>query len=171
MSTVSDSSLLKNVHVVLPYVNVGNLKKKYKHWRNVEVQLLAGPIDLLIGQDCPRLLRQLEAKYGMKDEPYTVRTVLGWSICCSLGKVNNSRSVQLVYSPLDCTLSKFWEIEKVPKKVSSNRELSNIQEKTQRTCIQTGNRYQVRLSWTENKKKPGGSYDMTIRRLTSKKTE
>ena len=35
-----------------------------------------GTIDLLIVQDCPGWLRQLEANFGRKDEPYAVRTPL-----------------------------------------------------------------------------------------------
>lgn len=38
-------------------------------------------VDLLLGQDYPLFLRQLETRYGKPDEPYAVRTVLGWSIC------------------------------------------------------------------------------------------
>ena len=96
-----------------------------------------------MGQDCPSLLRQLETKYGKKD----VRTRLRWSICGPWEKVTNIRSVQLIYSPLnktthiDFTLKKFWEIEKVPEDMPSNRKLSDIQEKTQRACMQVGNRY------------------------------
>ena len=102
ISTASGSSLLRNVHVFKkisqhqPCVNVIDFKEKYKHLRNVDVQLLDGPIDLLIGQGCPDLLRQLETKYGKKDEPYSVRTKLGWSICGPLGKATNVRSLQLI---------------------------------------------------------------------------
>ena len=94
-----------------------NSKKRYKHLGNVEVQLLDGPIDLLISQYCPSVLCQLESKYGKKDEPYAVRTRLGWSICGTLGKTTNVRLVQLIISPLNETehlnyaLKKFWEIE------------------------------------------------------------
>ena len=63
--------------------------------------MLYGLIDLLIGQDCLSHVSQLEAKSGMKDEPYAVKTALGWSICGPIGNFNNSQSVQWVYSPLD----------------------------------------------------------------------
>ena len=46
-------------------------------------------------------------------------------------------------------------------------ELSDIQEKTQRTCIQIGNCYEVRLPWKERSKNADGSYEMFLRRLTS----
>ena len=107
ISTAFGSSLLRNLHVVKkisqhqPCVNVNDLKEKYKHLRNVDVQLLDGPIDLLIGQDCPNLLPQLETKYGKKDEPYAVRTKLGWSIYGPLGKATTVCSVQLIISPLN----------------------------------------------------------------------
>ena len=69
--------VVKKISHHLPYLNMNSLKERYKHLEHVEVQLVDGPIDLLIGQDCPSLLRQLEVRYGKKDEPYAVRTPLG----------------------------------------------------------------------------------------------
>ena len=155
-----------------PYLNVNILKERYKHLEHVEVQLVDGPIDLLIGQDCPSLLRQLEVRYGGKDEPYAVRTPLGWSICGPLGQLDDSPSVHLVCSleeeptSVDYTLRKFWEIETIAEDVSTNsRRLAEVQDQTQKTTVQVGNRYQVRLPWKQGIMKPTGSYDLALRRL------
>ena len=99
--TSCGTSFFNNAYVVnkishhKPYLNVNSLKERYKHLEHVEVQLVDGPIDLLFGQDCPSLLRQLEARYGEKDEPYAVRTPLGWSICGPLGTIDASQSVHV----------------------------------------------------------------------------
>ena len=125
ISTSCGTSFFNNAYVVtkishhLPYLNVNSLRERYKHLEHVEVQLVDGPIDLLIGQDCPSLLRQLEVRYGEKDEPYAVRTPLGWSICGPLGQLDDSPSVHVVCSlkeeptSVDYTLRKFWEIETI----------------------------------------------------------
>ena len=57
-----------------------------------------GPIDVLIGQYCPSLLHQLEVGYVEKDEPYAVRTPLGWSICGPLRTIDASQSVQVLHT-------------------------------------------------------------------------
>ena len=62
------------------------MKSKYTHLRDVNVNIDLGSVDLLIGQDSPALLGQLEARHGDDNEPYAVRTPLGWSICGPIGK-------------------------------------------------------------------------------------
>eukprot|EP00112_Aurelia_sp_Birch-Aquarium-sp1_P016450 Seg373.6 transcript_id=Seg373.6/GoldUCD/mRNA.D3Y31 product="hypothetical protein" protein_id=Seg373.6/GoldUCD/D3Y31 len=68
ISTSCGTSFCNNAYIVkkishhLPYLNVNSLKERYKHLEHVEVQLVDGPIDLLIGQDSPSLLRQLEVE-------------------------------------------------------------------------------------------------------------
>ena len=110
-----------------------SLKERYKYLEHVEVQLVDGPIDLLIGQDCPSLLRQVEVRYGEKDEAYAVRTPLGWSICGPLGQLDDSPSVHVVCSlkeeptRVDYTLQKFWEIETIAEDVATNnRRLADV---------------------------------------------
>ena len=151
-SFFNDAYVVKKISHHQPYLNVNSLKERYKHLEPVEVQLVDGPIDLLIGQDCPSLQRQLEVRYGEKDEPYAARTPLGWSIYGPLGQLDDSPSVHVVCSleeeptSVDYTLRKFWEIETIVEDVSTNsRRLAEVQDQTQKTTVQVGNRYQVRL--------------------------
>ena len=175
-SFFKDAYVVKKISHHLPYLNVNSLRERYKHLEHVEVQLVDGPIDLLIGQDCPSLLRQLEVRYGEKDEPYAVRTPLGWSICGPLGQLDDSQSVHVVCSledeptSVDYTLRKFWEIETIAEDVPTNsRRLAEVQEQTQKTTLQIGNRYQVQLPWKQGIMKPTGSYDVALKRLNMAK--
>jgi len=99
--TSCGTSFFTNAYVVnkishhVPYLNVNSLKERYKHLEHAVVQLVDGPIDLLIGQDCPSLFRQLEVRYMEKDEPYAVRTPLGWSTCGPLGTIDASQSIHV----------------------------------------------------------------------------
>eukprot|EP00112_Aurelia_sp_Birch-Aquarium-sp1_P005177 Seg1587.2 transcript_id=Seg1587.2/GoldUCD/mRNA.D3Y31 product="hypothetical protein" protein_id=Seg1587.2/GoldUCD/D3Y31 len=178
ISTSCGTSFFNNAYIVkkishhLPYLNGNSLKERYKHLEDVEVQLVDGPIDLLIGQDCPSLLRQLEVRYGEKHEPYAVRTPLGWSICGPLGQLDDNQSVHVVCSledeptNVDYTLRKFWEIETIAEDVPTHKRLAEVQEQTKRATVQVGNRYQVRLPWKQGIMKPTGSYYMASRRLS-----
>ncbi len=112
-SFFNNAYFVKKISHHLSPLNVSRLKERYKHLEHVEVQLVDGPIDLLIGQEFPSLLRQLEVSYGEKDESYAVRTPLEWSICGPLTQVDDRPSVHLVCSledepsSVDYTLRKF----------------------------------------------------------------
>eukprot|EP00794_Sanderia_malayensis_P002620 gene2620-3033_t len=178
ITTSCGTSFFNNAYVVkkishhLPNLNVNRLKENYSHLEHVEVQLVDGPIDLLIGQDFPSLLRQLEVSYGEKDEPYAVTTALGWSICGPLTQLDDRPSVHVLCSledepeSVDYTLRKFWEIETIAKDIPANGRLAAIEEQTKRTTVQVGNRYQVRLPWKKGVVTPSGSYGMALKRLS-----
>ena len=186
ISTSCGTSFFNNAYVVKrishhqPYLNVNSLKERNKQMEHVKVQLVDCPIDLLIGQDCQSLLRQLEVRYGGKDEPYAVRKPLGWSICGPLGQLDDSPSVHVVClldeepTSVDYTLQTFWEMETIAEDVSTNsRRLAEVQDQMQKTTVQIGSHYQVRLPWKQEITKPTGSYDLAFRRLrmTEKKLE
>ena len=52
---------------------------KWDHLKDVK-NPETSQVDLLIGQDCPQALRPIEVRSGSDDEPYAVRTYLGWTI-------------------------------------------------------------------------------------------
>jgi hypothetical protein len=161
-----------------PAFDVDEVKRKYLHLRDVEVKLDDESIDLLIGQDCPVLLRQLEARYGKPDEPYAVRTVLGWTICGPIdGAEDDERSAyfissasQLSVQDNNFSLRNFWEIEKIPehKELTFTKKEQQILEHTERTTVKVNDRYQVNLPWRKsNNDQIPDSYDMALRRLES----
>ncbi len=53
----------------------------WKHLQDIEVPEGSGPkVDLLMGQDVPHALIPLETRLGGSQEPYAVRTQLGWIV-------------------------------------------------------------------------------------------
>ena len=66
----SEQFYLAQVYVIpkisshVPLFDVNEVKSKYTHLRDVNVNIDIGSVDLLIGQNSAALLRQLEARYG-----------------------------------------------------------------------------------------------------------
>lgn len=56
--------MVKSVCINLPQVNVGR--------------------DLLIGTDAPKAVEPLEVVHSVKDGPYAIQTLLGWTVNCPL---------------------------------------------------------------------------------------
>ena len=54
--------------------------EKYEHLAGIEVMSSECRVDLLIGQDNAEALIPLEVRRGRIDEPFAVRTALGWSL-------------------------------------------------------------------------------------------
>ena len=66
--------------------------QKWKHLQKIKDKLLPYQKDievgLLIGCNCPRALKPKEVILGKGEEPYAVRTILGWGIIGPVGFVN-----------------------------------------------------------------------------------
>ncbi|CAB4017996.1 Hypothetical predicted protein [Paramuricea clavata] len=160
-----------------PPFDIEEIKQKFPYLQDVDVIVDTESVDLLVGQDYPILLRQLETRYGKPDEPYAVRTVLGWSICGPVDeRVGEDPSTHLISScsPTttsvdDFNLKRFWEIEQMPVKEPSlytNKE-QKILEETERTICRVNGRYQVKLPWKDSTKQIPDSYDVALQRLES----
>ena len=81
MSTSNISVNMNNVRVVnsIPVHSCTCDLSKYSHLDDL-IHPGNVTVDILIGQDHPLLLRPLEVKSGADDDPFAVRTVLGWTI-------------------------------------------------------------------------------------------
>ena len=70
---------------------------------------------LLIGQDHPETLRPLEIRRGGDQEPYAIRTTLGWTINGPIGSCNVESCISAFIDATDVALDKqvgrFWEID------------------------------------------------------------
>ena len=70
---------------------------------------------LLIGQDHPEMLRPLEIRRGGDQEPYAIRTTLGWTINGPIGSCNVASCISAFIDATDVALDKqvgrFWEID------------------------------------------------------------
>ncbi len=56
-------------------VNVG----QWEHLQGIHLQDVVSDVTLLIGQDATQALIPLEVRLGSDNEPYAVRTALGWT--------------------------------------------------------------------------------------------
>ncbi|XP_042888382.1 uncharacterized protein LOC122263818 [Penaeus japonicus] len=55
--------------------------KKWRHLESLELpKVNAEVVSIVIGQDYPHLLKPQEVRSGKDNEPYAIRTVLGWAI-------------------------------------------------------------------------------------------
>ena len=169
--------LFQKLAIIHPPFDIEEIKQKCLYLQYVDVIVDTESVDLLVGQDYPILLRQLETRYGKPDEPYAVRTMLGWSICGPVDeRVGEDPSTHFISScspPTtsvdDFNLKRFWEIEQMPVKEPSlytNKE-QKILEETERTICRVNQRYQVKLPWKDSTKQIPDSYDVTLQRLES----
>lgn len=87
---------------------------KWPHLRNLNFPTInCNEVSLLIGQDNPGLLMPIEVKAGRSNEPYAVRTVLGWVKNGPIDASSNPRQVtnHFITSDLKLQVEKFWQIE------------------------------------------------------------
>ncbi|XP_042887785.1 uncharacterized protein LOC122263440 [Penaeus japonicus] len=94
-----------------------------KNWRHLESLELpnvnAEVVSIVIGQDYPHLLKPQEVRSGKDNEPYAIRTVLGWAINGPVGDDPHSKEVfnNLIHtiptseSSLSIQVEKFWAID------------------------------------------------------------
>lgn len=87
-------------------------QEKWMHLSQLELPLPSEkPIELLIGMDVPAAHWVVESKYGGHDDPYAIRTPLGWMI---LGPISSGGSARASLNSLhligDETLKKFEDV-------------------------------------------------------------
>ena len=80
--SMSEFISLKNVHVInsIPTCESQVDAKKHEHLAGIDVIAASSRVDILIGQDNAEALIPLEVRRGKLDEPFAVKTVLGWSL-------------------------------------------------------------------------------------------
>lgn len=82
-----DSVILHNVFVIdsIPASSSRVDISEYEYLSDIDVSTTSDSVDILIGQDNPIALVPLEIKKRKLDEPFGVRTVLGWSVHGNMG--------------------------------------------------------------------------------------
>ncbi|XP_042887248.1 uncharacterized protein LOC122263026 [Penaeus japonicus] len=94
--------------------------KKWRHLESLELpNVNAEVVSIVIGQDYPHLLKPQEVRSGKDNEPYAIRTVLGWAINGPVGDDPHSKEVfnNLIHtiptseSSLSIQVEKFWAID------------------------------------------------------------
>ena len=87
--------------------------KAYSHLRDIDfVSTFDHEVDLLIGQDYASCFVPLEIRKGLKNEPYAVRTPLGYVVNGGNGGYHNSAISHLISTTtIERDISKLWELD------------------------------------------------------------
>ena len=104
---------------------------QWSHLRGLNIHEFKD-ISILIGQDVPQALMPLEVRRGKDDEPYAVRTALGWTVN---GPVSEDTSVadalcsficagESIEPSLDAQVQQFWKIDTGDAIADSELQLS-----------------------------------------------
>ena len=151
-----------------------DLKQRYEHLKSIPLPFhQSKEIGVIIGSDNPDLLIQLEYKAGKKNEPYAVRTKLGWVVMG--GK--SFRQSNLVRNNFISTLEsidvqQFWSIENygtVNKKdpILMSREEQNALSILDDTIETIDNRYSIGMLWKEKNTSLPNNKQLAEQRLKS----
>ena len=128
VSTLEISDLSDNISITLPMVyskntlpipeaNIATLSdiSHFPHLQGIDLpNVSCDEVMLLIGQDCPVALTPRTIIAGGKDEPYAVRTSLGWTLN---GPIKSGTSSKVISNFVNAgvTLSeqieKFWKVD------------------------------------------------------------
>ncbi|KAG1713967.1 RNA-directed DNA polymerase from mobile element jockey [Nymphon striatum] len=87
---------VNNIPVPCPNIDI----KSFKHLRNLPLEVIrTGSVDLLLGSNLGDILKPLEVRYSeRKNEPYAIRTALGWCVCGTTGSsFSKIKSKNFVY--------------------------------------------------------------------------
>ena len=149
--------------------------KAWPHLQNISFPVVQGEVLLLIGLNAPEAFWVAEERRGATDQPYAVRTTLGWSIVGPkfIGNQESSVSVnfvstseQLINSQIEC----LWRLDRVPSRQSYDTSMS----KEDRYALQllqnsksvVDGHYQVALPWRPGAPRLKNNYEQARVRLS-----
>ena len=149
--------------------------KAWPHLQNISFPVVQGEVLLLIGLNAPEAFWVAEERRGATDQPYAVRTTLGWSIVGPkfIGNQESSVSVnfvstseQLINSQIEC----LWRLDRVPSRQSYDTSMS----KEDRYALQllqnsksvVDGHYQVALPWRPGAPRLKNNYEQARIRLS-----
>ncbi|XP_046341271.2 uncharacterized protein LOC124122193 [Haliotis rufescens] len=90
-------------------------------------------VGLIIGQDVPVALTPIDVRKGNDNEPYAVKTVLGWVLNGPLRVVRNGEVISHfvdIDQRLDAQVERFWKIERCESLSNSTCEMSQDDKRT-----------------------------------------
>ena len=95
----------------IPIKNDHQVKcEDWPHLKDLKLSTDSGPIELVIGTDCPEVFWSLEERRGGRKEPMARKTLLGWIV---LGPTSSSQVTVLAAQsdPLQQQLDKIWSTD------------------------------------------------------------
>ena len=149
-----------------PNLNVGEkdydfrkLKEEYNYLSDLpNIRVSMTDVKVILGQDAYHLIRPLEYKSGERNQPWAVKTALGWTISGALPKKEASNlsvscNLSVASDPLANQMEKWWDMETyasvcdVSGRFKEEKRALSILE---RTTKHNGERYEVGLMWADD---------------------
>ena len=149
-----------------PNVNVGDkvynftkLKEIYSYLNNLpDIKVSMADIKVILGQDAYHLIKPLEYKSGYRNEPWAVKTSLGWTVSGALPKaetncLGETCNISVSSDPLADQIKKWWDMEtyaSVCDVSGRSKEEKRAQAILEKTTKHNGERYEVGLLWADD---------------------
>ena len=149
-----------------PNLNVGDkiydftkMKETYVYLNNLpDIKVSMADVKVILGQDVYHLIRPLEYKSGGRDEPWAVKTSLGWTVIGALPKKETkcmapSCNFSVSSDPLADQMKKWWDMEtyaSVCDVSGRSKEEKRAQAILEKTTKHNGERYEVGLLWADD---------------------
>ena len=134
-------------------------------------------VKLLIGQDNAHILRPLEIRCGRDDEPYAVRTVLGWTINGPVGICSDEATSLTTISAfvqtktdmrLDNLVEQFWKIDMgdiAAEESALSKDDHKVLQLWDDTTVVTQGHYEMKIPFRNESPGLPDNYDVAKRRL------
>ena len=149
-----------------PNLNVGEkdydfrkLKEEYQYLSDLpNIKVSMTDVKVIFGQDAYHLIRPLEYKSGERNQPWAVKTALGWTISGALPKKETSNisvscNLSVAPDPLANQMKKWWDMEtyaSVCDVSGRSKEEKRALSILERTTKHNGERYEVGLMWADD---------------------
>ena len=158
MPTKIEAYVHPNLQVGAASYNVVALKRKFKNLRcfsNEEMDL--NKVKILLGQNAFSLIRPVQYREGRENEPWAVKTPLGWTLSGPIDKPDDDdESAYFARSEeqeLSAQVQNWWAIESYGSTVdvtSRSKEDKRAIEILESTTKHDGDRYEVGMLWSED---------------------
>ena len=100
----------ESIPINIDHIPTANKARKFTHLQQIADKirpLITFHVGTLIGYDCVNAMRPLESVTGTKDQPYAIRTPLGWTIVgSSYMPAEDSITHRVIAKETDCTYEK-----------------------------------------------------------------
>ena len=164
-----------------PSISLGNtnynyikLKQSFNHLSvlpNKSFNLME--VGIIFGQDAYELQRPLDYKIGTRSEPFAVLTELGWVVSGPMTGKRRQKDYHFDFTE-DVKVAEniqiWWDIETYASKITvvgqSKKELQ-AQKMLESTAKFTGERYEVRMLWSEPEQNLPNNYSSALGQLYS----
>ena len=163
-----------------PSISLGDTTYAYKELKNNfrHLNVLTNrtfnlmEVGIILGQDAYEIQRPLDYKIGTRSKPFAVLTELGWVVSGPM-KGRKSQNVCHFASTDDVKLAdniqSLWDIETYASKINvpSQSKKEQAQKFLESTTKFTGERYEVRMLWSEPEPNRPNNYGSALGQLYS----